>query len=270
MIQTEAHRQFYLGVAGIRLWYAREPLPGAAPSPEFHFPEPGEPVHQAVSGHAPVVAVPAKAKVPKLSSEASRRGAQRIASLQALMGNKAEPAPVIETEKPLPAVKDGRSPEHIAEEGGTAIPELQGRAAPALSLSMGVFTGHGYVLVTRISKEASLRLQETLATNIMKSLGEPQVSAPDWVHWPVFNNRLVPGGSLADLKSVMAQVLGGAADKKVIVLGLEAGSGVERGWLADVIERAPDVVSEHSLAELASNPGLKRLLWQQLKPLAIK
>ncbi|AHI30337.1 hypothetical protein [Marinobacter similis] len=37
MIQTETERQFYLGAAGIRLWYARDALPGAAASPDFEF-----------------------------------------------------------------------------------------------------------------------------------------------------------------------------------------------------------------------------------------
>jgi hypothetical protein len=34
----EAERQFYLAMFGVQLWYAREPLLGAAPSPEFVFP----------------------------------------------------------------------------------------------------------------------------------------------------------------------------------------------------------------------------------------
>ena len=43
MMMPEAERQFYLGKAGIHLWYARKALPGAAPSPEFAFPEHEEP-----------------------------------------------------------------------------------------------------------------------------------------------------------------------------------------------------------------------------------
>ena len=34
VIGNEAERQFYLAAAGIRMWYARESLPGAAPSPD--------------------------------------------------------------------------------------------------------------------------------------------------------------------------------------------------------------------------------------------
>lgn len=269
MIQTETHRQFYLGVAGIRLWYAREPLPGAAPSPEFQFSEPGEAVRQPVLGEVAVAAVSAKAKVSPPSSEANQRGIQRIASLQALMENKKEPVPTKESEEQRPPEVADRSLEGLAEDNVASVQEAQGNTAQVLRLNMGVFVGQRHILIAHISKEASLRLQETLAANILKSLGEGPLNAPEWIHWPVFNNRLVPGSSLADLKSVMAQVLDAAGGKKVIVLGGLEGTGADYGWLVDVIERAPDMVSEHSLAELASNPGLKRALWQQLKPLVV-
>lgn len=268
MIQTEAQRQFYLGVAGIRLWYARKPLPGAAPSPEFQFPEPEEPLHQAVFGETPGAAVSAKAKAASLPSEASQRGIQRIASLQALMETKREPAPDKASQAQQLTAVSGRSPDG-SEDRVAPLPDSQGSAGHALSLSLGVFSGHQHILIVHVSKEASLRLQETLATNILKSLGEDQLGAPEWIHWPVFNNRLVPGSSLADLRSVMAQVLGGAGDKKVFVLGRLEGAEASSGWLAEILERAPDLEFEHSLAELASNPGLKRALWQQLKPLVI-
>ncbi|MGO1691979.1 MAG: 2-isopropylmalate synthase [Marinobacter sp.] len=270
MIQTEAQRQFYLGVAGIRLWYAREPLPGAAPSPEFQFPEPDEAVRQPVLGEVPVAAVSAKAKVSRSSSEANQRGIQRIASLQALMESKAEPVPTKTSEEQWPPEVSDRALEDPAEDNVAPAQESQANTTEVLRLNMGVFIGQRHILVAHISKEASLRLQETLATNILKSLGEDQLGAAKWIHWPVFNNLLVPGSSLADLKSVMAQVLDGVGSKKMIVLGPLEGTRADSGWLADVVERAPDIASEHSLAELASNPDLKRSLWQQLKSLVAR
>lgn len=261
MIQTEAQRQFYLGVAGIRLWYAREPLPGAAPSPELQFPEVEEPEHLATPG---VRGLPGKVKSVPLTSEASQQGVKRIASLQALMENKKEPAPSDPQELPSAAVVASTEG---AGDGATVVPEATWSSGQALSLNMGVFFGAKHILIAHISKEASLRLQETLAANILRSLGEQQSLATEWVQWPVFNNRLVPGSALADLKSVMMQVLGGAGSKKVIVLGRLEGTGAGSGWLPDVLERVPEVEFEHSLALLASNPGSKRALWQQLKPL---
>ncbi len=266
MIQTETQRQFYLGVAGIRLWYAREPLPGAAPSPKFQFPEPDQLEHQPARGEIPVVGLPAKAKTAALSSDASQRGIKRIASLQALMENKKEPAPNEEVQEPQPPVVEGQFSQ-VSEGTVVTVPESQDGTGQTLSLSMCVFSGDHYILIAHISKEASLRLQETLAANILKSLGEKSLGVSEWVQWPVFNNRLVPGSSLADLQSVMAQVFNDAGAKKVIVLGALEGARTGSGWLVEALKRAPDVEYEHSLAELASNPGLKRSLWQLLKPL---
>ncbi len=267
MIQTEAQRQFYLGFAGIRLWYAREPLPGAAPSPEFRFPEPVEPAGQPVPGELPVATASTTANVAPPSSEASQRGIQRIASLQALMEGKTDPAPSKNEQKhrSLEALNQATDDTEESIESGS---QAKRSVAQALNLSIGVFAGSRHTLIARISKEASLRLQETLAMNILSSLGEGQLAKPEWVHWPVFNNRLVPGSALNDLKSVMALVLEGSGDKKVIVLGSLELKTPDTDWLAGVLQRAPDVDFEHTLTELAGNPGLKRSLWEHLKSLA--
>lgn len=272
MIHTEAHRQFYLGVAGIRLWYAREPLPGAAPSPEFQFPTPDEPAQPLMSSRAQGALAPAKAvgsKPAPISSSSNQRAVQRIASLQALMEEKegvaSSKAPPVQKS---PAAADMPSDNSQDSAVQTQVPQVQ--AVKTLSLNMGVFSGERYVLIAGISKEASLRLQEALAVNILRSLGEEPSKPAEWIQWPVFNNRLAAGGSVADLMSVMKHVLPGAAGKKVIVLGSVGGADVDAGsdgWLAETLERSPDIQFEHSLAELASNPGSKRSLWQQLKPL---
>ncbi|WP_100640174.1 2-isopropylmalate synthase [Marinobacter salexigens] len=266
MIQIEAQRQFYLGAAGVRLWYAREPLPGAAPSPEFLFPEPEEPAQHPVSGQK---TGPDAGRVGSARSfpAADKKSGQRIASLQALMESKAEPESLGATETdPLVATETVES----VSKGDALSVDAQAHALREVNLSLGVFAGVNYVLVADISKAASLRLQETLATNILKSLGDDQTSAPQWVDWPVFRNRLVPGNSLTDLRAVMQSVLTETAGRKVIVLGTLGdlgGRSRETGWLVDVLGRNPDVEYEHSLAALASNPDLKRSLWQQLKPL---
>ncbi|WP_417546839.1 2-isopropylmalate synthase [Marinobacter sp.] len=272
MMHTEAQRQFYLGVAGIRMWYAREALPGAAPSPGFKFPEPDELIQPLVEIHGPVASTPANA-VPSrsapLPSQPDQRGARRIASLQALMEDKNGDI----SDKELPVQKPSVDAElKLGDEQDNAVPTQAPHVQPgkAFSLNVGVFSGERHILIAAISKEASLRLQETLAVNILKSLGEVQTKSAEWVQWPVFNNRLVAGGSVADLMSVMKHVLGGSAHKKVIILGRIGSADLEAGrdgWLADALERSPDIEFEYSLAELASNPGSKRSLWEQLKPL---
>lgn len=265
MTRTEAHRQFYLGVAGIRLWYAREPLPGAAPSPEYEFPatdgieDPANPAQASVTGKLTT------GDIPGPPDASSGLGAERIASLHALMEDKTPPAESVklrqssEPETPAPVKA---TPEAEAALSG----ETSGRAAKSIALDLGVFSGKDHVLVAQISQEASLRLQETLSGNILGSLGEGQDISCEWICWPVFHNRLVPGNSQADLEVVISQVLRGAGGKKIIVLGDMPGTNA--GWLESCLGRAPELEFEHSLAELASDAGLKRALWQQLKTMA--
>ncbi|WP_298449609.1 2-isopropylmalate synthase [uncultured Marinobacter sp.] len=274
MIQTEAQRQFYLGLAGIRLWYAREPLPGAASSRAFVFPEPDEVVHSpsVAPGPAPVEA--AKNRSPAASDAANKKGVQRIASLQALMESKEEPS-AQQSAQPKQPPEQGLPEISVPSPEGSEVTVASPHDAeePAVALSLGVFFGSKYVLIADISREASLNLQETLAANILKSLGDGHLKPVGWVHWPVFNNRVVPGNSLSDLRAVVRHVLRDIEDRKVIVLGADEGadrSGAEAGWLFKALGRAPDVKAMHTLAALASNPSLKRSLWEQLKPLAEK
>jgi len=83
MMMPEAERQFYLGKAGIHLWYARKALPGAAPSPEFAFPEKDEPELDAAAIAPPPV--PARPSVPQRKVDGV--GKDRIAGIQALMAD---------------------------------------------------------------------------------------------------------------------------------------------------------------------------------------
>lgn len=256
MIHTEEQRQFYLGVAGIRMWYAREPLPGAAPSPEFVFPEPervAEP--REVQRLNPDAAVPAGSPQPVPDAQ----GAKQIASLQALMESKTKTGKAAVTEdRPVPV-------ETQPEEAPPVM--TREHAEPDLTLDLGIFAGAGHVLVAHISSEASLQLQESLAGNILRSLGEKELEPLRRVGWPVFNNRLVPGSSLSDLQAVIQPICADVREKVVIVIGASAGEAEEQSWLTQALGRNPDVNFSRSLADLASNPAEKRLLWEKLKPL---
>ena len=75
MIQTEAERQFYLGMSGIRMWYARDPLPGAAPSPDYDF---GVQEPEAVAvPEVPVI--PAAPRARRADPEQASRNRDKIA-----------------------------------------------------------------------------------------------------------------------------------------------------------------------------------------------
>ncbi|MGF2736932.1 2-isopropylmalate synthase [Marinobacter sp. DUT-1] len=268
MIRTEAERQFYLGVAGVRLWYARSPLPGAAPSPEFEFPEEVSAATEELrAAREPAAGVrSAVANKPAGKSEKP----SRAVNLQSLMETSAPES------SGTTAVSPSNGPEAKSEqEAGAANDSNQSTSefetAPFRQrLNLRLWVGRRFVLVSDLSEEASLRLQETLAANILKSIGDrdPQVLGP--ISWPVFNNPLLPGNQLPDLVDVLKGVLEALDGQRVILLGVP-GSGAEATgdhWFARALGREPELVFPHTLAELAGNPELKKNLWQLLKPFA--
>lgn len=266
MTHTEAERQFYLGMAGVSLWYAREHLPGAAPSPEFVFPEEvstpvPEPGVQPVAREFPR---PVAAEVLPTGPG----GAHGKPDLQALMvGGKEskvpEPKPVSETEsRALPEVAGGSS------EDSAGVTDVVTRAE-AIPLNLKAWGGNRFCLACGLADDASNRLQETLALNIMKSIGEVAPSALGPLRWPVFNNVKVPGNSSSDLASVMSDVFTAFKGRTLILLhsGDESSTGKIEQLLLDAgLDQG--LVYRHSLAELSSSPELKRALWSQLRPLA--
>ncbi len=261
MTGSEVERQFYLGLAGVRLWYAREPLPGAAPSPEFSFPPAQSRENfEAVASVAPNRA-PAAVSRPKMASSA-HPGTEQLARLQALM----EPGSVADTSE---YDGDSNKPKRPVEADASIspLPDLSDEAVPDLNLR--VWSGERFALMANISSDASLRLQEALALNILKSLGEQHIQSFGPVCWPVFNNQLVPGSALSDLVPVLKGVFAGVRAKDLIVLGVSPDGTPfgERPWFSQAVPGSLAVQFGHSLTELAGNPPLKRELWRNLKPL---
>lgn len=269
MIHTEAERQFYLGVAGVRLWYARSPLPGAAPSPDFEFPEevPSSP-EEHPAGTEPTAQV-----APSVTRQPSGKSAKpaRSVNLQSLMETSA-PESSGTTATPSSA---GSEPEAEQVAGAAANEPRrsvdESKTAPfRQKLNLRLWVGRRFVLVSDLSGEASLRLQETLAGNILKSVGDQEARELGSVLWPVFNNPLIPGNRLADVIDVLRGVLEPVESQQVIVLGVPD-SGDQSGpehWFSEALGRKPELVFPHTLAELAGNPELKKKLWQLLKPFA--
>lgn len=140
-------------------------------------------------------------------------------------------------------------------------------APPKESVNLMVWTGSRVALIGSLSSDASSRLQETLAQNILKSLGEePRVLGQ--VAWPIFNNLLVPGNSGDDFVDMMRDFLADLSNQQLVVL--QSASDSEQGWLAEALGRDPAVQFPHSLAELAGNPALKRMLWQEIRALVAR
>lgn len=263
MMQSETQRQFYLGVAGVRLWYARNALPGAAPSPEYLFDD--EPDSDAAQPEQPVPS-PSMRQAPV--GGGADVGAARVANLQALMED-AQPVAGRPEEPGSPAITTAMASGNEPDVTGETVPAATtGELAPELNLQLWV--GRDVSLIASLSAEASLRLQETLAENILKSLGETGLRKVGPVRWPVFNNLRAPGNSMADLRAVLVHALSAVQDQKVIALGLVGPDGYEgeESWFHHLSGIRPDLDFAGTLAELASDPSGKRALWQQLKSLA--
>lgn len=269
MIRNEAERQFYLGVAGVRLWYARSSLPGAGPSPEFEFPEEAtaEPEFSGVPTEPTAEVISEVAKKP-----AGKTGKpSRAINLQSLMETSAPESPDATTtpSAPEPEAKSGQQPgtreSKVGQSSGKAVEAPFGQ-----KLNLRLWAGRRFLLVSDLSEEASLRLQETLAANILKSIGDQDARVLGPVLWPVFNNPLLPGNRLPDLVGVLKGIVEPLNIQQVILLG-DSGSGEPAAgghWFAQVLGREPELVFPHTLAELAGNPELKKKLWQLLKPFA--
>lgn len=269
VVRSETERQFYLGMAGIRMWYAREPLPGAAPSPDFDF----EVVQQDVAKGVPPS--PAKpAHVPASGPDAGSK--DKLARLKTLMGGEPErpsmsagsqSSLVVEgtvDSAPSSSVDDQIELTDDAERTrsrGVLLPQ-----APKLCLQC--WAGSGVLLLANLSEEASLSLQETLALNIVRSLGEADTHQLGLLRWPLFNNLKVSLNSETNLAALLRDYLANESGKSVITLGLPTDSSVIANILGDVLEKTPDVVFDQSLAALAADSDLKRQLWQLIKPLA--
>lgn len=127
------------------------------------------------------------------------------------------------------------------------------------------------MLLCHIAEDASFALQENLARNILRSIGETGgVSQCRVVRWPLFNNLKVTLNSESDLVSVIASAFAGDAPptETLITLG-----GLGDETQARLIERGlggrvPEIAFSSTLASLASDPpSQKRLLWQSIRVL---
>lgn len=262
MMKSEAERQFYLGRAGIHLWYARAPLPGAAPSPEFRFPvDDSAPEPES----DPIVPRPPRPSKPPSGGDGT--GRHRIAGLQALMAD-SEP----ETPKAPESVKPVESPASVVEEPAPVevLPDSEMTGEPEagdrIEAHLGFWISERLVLVSGVSDKASERLQDTLAGNILAALGESSVEKPRHIHWPVFGNSRVPGNSMDDFRGILRSIGAEFGARKVLFLGVLVDDlqPARSEWLAGALG-SPVLDFPRSLAELAAVPTYKRELWQQLK-----
>lgn len=273
---NEALRQFALGVAGVRLWYARSPLPGAAPSPEYDFGMDGQSTDEEANVVAGVVdgASPA---TPMPDPEASRQGLARLQGLLSEDGGKrrspaalrespSSPAP--ERSEGAPIVEADSAHDGVEIRGGEAGAGGDALVGQAVSFHWRFWHGSRWLLVSSSPDEAAGGLEDRLAANILKALGDaPERS--ETLRWPVFSNPAVPGNDAAGAAEVLAAVAQDCKPSRQLWLGVEPAEpepGAEALWRALLAPLGEAAVSfPRSLAALSSEPDSKRRLWKALQ-----
>ena len=143
--------------------------------------------------------------------------------------------------------------------------EVQQRE-PVHRVCLTAWKGSRFMLLCHIAEDASFALQENLARNILRSIGETGVSQCSVVRWPLFNNLKVTLNSESDLVSVIASAFAGdAPTETLITLGL--GDETQARLIERGLGRVPEIAFSGTLASLASDPSQKRLLWQSIRVL---
>lgn len=277
---NEAQRQFVMGVAGVRLWYARAPLPGAAPSPEYDYGEPEVPAEVV----ADTMAAPRQSSgSPAPPSETSRQG---LARLQGLLAGTDREKSDNSADPDTPPANDGGDERAEVTSGSTS--PLSGRlstepsdaampapvddlsdelAGKAVAFHWRFWVGAQWLLVSSCPDSASRGLEDRLGGNILRALGDT-VQRTESLRWPVFSNTAVPGNDAAGAREVIASVAEGTACPRQLWLGLESvsdsGAPVVPEALVAALGKAT-VSFPETLAALSSDPGAKRALWQALQ-----
>lgn len=270
-MQTEAERQYYLGMVGVRLWYARSPQPGAAPSLSYDFGVP-EPLKE----EPEVPPLPVQQGLRRAITDGPQRTA-RLADLRGLLRKEnneeagsepAEATPITgaHTDVEQPAHAAMVAPEPTVQLQAEPLPTDERAAQPMIIRAFwGAWLSERWLLVSALSPDASLQLQDNLARAILQAMGSHSVSTFT-LRWPVFNNPEVVGNDEKGFRGLLQELPGEPGIRKTLALGLcQDGELPDRGsWLRDAL--GPLAVDfQYSLAGIATDPGRKRNLWAELR-----
>lgn len=278
---NEAQRQFAMGVAGVRLWYARAPLPGAAPSPAYDFGE-SEQSRQQDAGLQPAAAAPAR----RPASDASRQGLARLQGMLAGTSpehkgpghevvpgspgqSAAQPVDVPLPDAPVDPAANVSGGVSYPEEAESSVKDAV--AGESVSFHWRLWSGDQWLIVSTCPDVASRGLEDSLAGNILRALGE-SVRKTEALKWPVFGNPAVPGNDAAGAVDVVSALAAELDAPHQLWLGLEpdeedsGGGPVWRRLLAPLGDAT--VSFPRSLVALSSDPAGKRALWQALRQAA--
>lgn len=260
---TEAERQFYLSQLGVHVWYARDPLPGAAPSPEFDFSEPESEQPQ----HSPEVIRSAPTVKRSAEDRAAAQGNVRDL-LQSIGGQsspkQAKPSPEAKSEAVTEAKTVGKLPRPEGRDEAEAAVDERLADLDGVALDLGFWVSDRYCLVSALSTDISEELQGQLAANILRALGA-DVSGQKRFVWPIFNNPAVMKNARKDLSYLLKRIDEDLVGGRIVIgLGPLAEAGHQHQVLLSKLSDKP-VCGEHGLAALAADPRNKRHLWHLLR-----
>ncbi|MGP4845721.1 hypothetical protein ACTXGQ_16410 [Marinobacter sp. 1Y8] len=266
VITTEAQRQFYLSSMGVRQWYARDLLPGAAPTPVLDFREP-----ESTLGDRNAVR-PSAAKRASSGEESAQVNVKDL--IKSVGGerpdekkqeqNKKSVDPELPPVAPAPLTENNTAP--VAERAEVSGVEQQ-VLAEALSdreFQLGIWLSANYCLLTPYSSDISDELQNRLAANILLALEDAPVDRYR-LAWPVFNNSRVFSNPASDLGALLQNLRKEKIKaRQIITLGALVDSEEGMAEIKSILGVAV-VESPLSVAGLAADPRYKRELWRQLK-----
>ncbi|MBU6951785.1 hypothetical protein [Hahella sp. HN01] len=246
----ENDRQTYLTEMGIAVWYARSPLPNAAPSNLFEFDEASEELdNRDVERRANKISPP---KAPSLKS------AQQAAALRQTMSAIAQPEPAKQKKAREQDKKDASPTPVLVKSSPATVDKLRAMSIKAGDICM-VALSKGEVDITPESPSGQLLANIALAVG----LGEEWKDAYSLFAWPPFERKGLPMQDDVMLARVLARWSASGGMKHCILfcdVGIAATlGGLDPVWKGDRLLQLP------SLDEMLYNPSIKKLVWRKLR-----
>lgn len=279
----EQQRHQWLEAIGIDSWLPRQPLPGAAPSPDwveaFSYPE-AEAQWQQDSGFD------AGGDQPQPSSRPSRPAGSRI-DTSALLDKPTRPVPSVPVVPPGPVERGPteRAPaEPQAAEAPTTAPIRAAKPEPAPRFKLAFLVRGDLLIVDSLpphQAEGFSRQHRRLLQGITNALGltaADELSSPFMLPWPMLAGKTLNQGPDEARKAVQRKLNNTLAFKpeirQVLLLGEAASQWVSeqqggldtlQGQVLELGEGRRALVTL-SLSELLRLPERKAEAWRDLQP----
>lgn len=255
----EAQRQWYLRQLGIRSYYPRFVLPGAAPSPEW---ETSGAAVKVQPGLAPVAEAPRRTTAPAAPASSSERGSQG-GSLRKLL---ADEKPAM-TPAPQPSVA-------AAPQANTRSQDSETRETPRFRVLL-LRAGRGLAICCQVPLQGQAALgaaEQRLLQNILAWLGAGlESSRPREFPWPPRGIDPGPGDPVAQASSSLFAFLEQGQQEQGFTRLLLMGTTVSellQNWQEATGRAVPwQAFRCHSPGEMLAQPLLKRDTWQALQAL---